>query len=108
MLTDEQLLAVVKAVWGHDSFRGRQLELIRGALAGRSMLGVLPTGLGKSLTYQVPALLLQGQWLVWRPDRGIAARLLFGLRDSCCCHSAVTVVAGEICQILEQHPGSAR
>eukprot|EP00775_Hariotina_reticulata_P004471 gene4471-4725_t len=64
---DEQLLAVVKAVWGHTSFRGRQLELIRGALAGRSMLGVLPTGLGKSLTYQVPALLLQGLVVVVSP-----------------------------------------
>jgi superfamily II DNA helicase RecQ len=48
-------------VWGHQGFRGQQLPLVRAALQGRSMLGVLPTGLGKSLTYQLPALLLQGE-----------------------------------------------
>lgn len=60
-LSDEALAAVLLSVWGHTGFRGRQLELIRGALEGRSMLGVLPTGLGKSLTYQMPALLMQGE-----------------------------------------------
>jgi superfamily II DNA helicase RecQ len=60
-LSDEQLAAVIKAVWGHNGFRGQQLPLIRAALQGTSMLGVLPTGLGKSLTYQLPALLLQSE-----------------------------------------------
>jgi hypothetical protein len=59
-LSDAQLAAVLRGVWGHAAFRGRQLPLVRAALQGRSMLGVLPTGLGKSLTYQLPALLLQG------------------------------------------------
>jgi hypothetical protein len=59
-LTDEQLASVMKAVWGHDAFRGQQLQLIRAALQGRNMLGVLPTGLGKSMTFQLPALLMQG------------------------------------------------
>jgi superfamily II DNA helicase RecQ len=59
-LTDEQLASVMKAVWGHDGFRGQQLPLIRAALQGRSMLGVLPTGLGKSMTFQLPALVMQG------------------------------------------------
>jgi superfamily II DNA helicase RecQ len=51
----------MQAVWGHSSFRGQQLRLVRAALRGSSTLGVLPTGLGKSLTYQLPALLLQGE-----------------------------------------------
>jgi hypothetical protein len=60
-LTEEQLARVLKTVWGHSGFRGQQLPLIRAALNGTSMLGVLPTGLGKSMTYQLPALLLQGR-----------------------------------------------
>jgi len=60
-LTDEQLGSVLRGVWGHSGFRGQQLTLVRAALEGRSMLGVLPTGLGKSLTYQLPALLMQGK-----------------------------------------------
>jgi hypothetical protein len=59
-LSDAQLTALLKGVFGHAAFRGRQLELIRAVLAGRSTLGVLPTGAGKSLTYQLPALLLDG------------------------------------------------
>jgi hypothetical protein len=62
-LTDEQLTSVLKAVWGHSGFRGQQLPLIRAALQGSSMLGVLPTGLGKSMTYQLPALVMQGEAL---------------------------------------------
>lgn len=60
-MSEGQLCAVLQHVWGHSSFRGQQLALIRAALRGVSMLGVLPTGLGKSLTYQLPALLLQGE-----------------------------------------------
>jgi hypothetical protein len=60
-LSEDQLQGVLRGVWGHAGFRGQQLPLVRSALQGRSMLGVLPTGLGKSLTYQLPALLLQGE-----------------------------------------------
>ena len=65
-LTDGQLTALLQGVFGHSAFRGRQLELIRTVLSGRSALGVLPTGAGKSLTYQLPALLLDGEWLAGR------------------------------------------
>ncbi len=43
-LSDEQLEAILRAVWGHPGFRGRQLELVRAVLEGRNMLAVLPTG----------------------------------------------------------------
>ncbi|WIA09963.1 hypothetical protein OEZ85_010175 [Tetradesmus obliquus] len=67
LLSEAQLQGVLRGVWGHEGFRGQQLPLVRSALAGRSMLGVLPTGLGKSLTYQLPALLLQGLVVVVSP-----------------------------------------
>ncbi|KAK9847024.1 hypothetical protein WJX84_010498 [Apatococcus fuscideae] len=54
-------------VMGFGEFRGRQLEVIRRILAGRSTLAVLPTGAGKSLTYQLPAAALGGTVLVISP-----------------------------------------
>lgn len=59
-MSDDDLRAVLRAVWGHGDFRGRQLEMLHAVLGGRSMLAVLPTGAGKSLCYQLPALLLPG------------------------------------------------
>lgn len=57
----------LKAYFGHDSFRPNQKELITGLLEGRNMLGVLPTGTGKSIVYQLPALLMEGVVLVISP-----------------------------------------
>lgn len=53
--------------FGHDEFRPLQEEIIRTALTGRDQLAVLPTGAGKSLCYQLPALLLNGCTLVVSP-----------------------------------------
>jgi ATP-dependent DNA helicase RecQ len=53
--------------FGHDDFRALQLETVRGVLAGRDCLTVLPTGGGKSLTYQLPATLLEGTTVVISP-----------------------------------------
>jgi ATP-dependent DNA helicase RecQ len=53
--------------FGHNSFRTLQLETIEAVLAGRDCLTVLPTGGGKSLTYQLPATLLQGTTVVISP-----------------------------------------
>jgi superfamily II DNA helicase RecQ len=60
-LSDGALEKLLQGVWGHKGFRPQQLQLIRGVLEGRSLLGVLPTGAGKSLCYQMPALLLGGK-----------------------------------------------
>lgn len=54
-------------MYGFDSFRDRQLEAIKMVLDGKSTMLVLPTGAGKSLCYQIPAMLLQGITLVVSP-----------------------------------------
>ena len=51
---------VLSHYWGYDDFRPMQAEIIDSVLAGRDTLGLLPTGGGKSVTFQVPALLLPG------------------------------------------------
>ena len=63
----QRSLAVLKAVFGFSSFRAGQLEIIQAVLAGRDCIGVMPTGAGKSVTYQIPARLLGGVTLVISP-----------------------------------------
>ena len=56
---------VLQEYFGYDTFRPGQGELIDALLAGRDAFGVMPTGGGKSLCYQVPALLLPGVILLY-------------------------------------------
>jgi ATP-dependent DNA helicase RecQ len=60
-------LAVLKDVFGYPSFRPGQLEIIHAVMEGRDCLAVMPTGAGKSVTYQVPARLKGGLTLVVSP-----------------------------------------
>ena len=59
--------ALLKRVYGYDAFRGLQENVIADVLAGRDGLAVLPTGGGKSLCYQIPALLREGCGIVVSP-----------------------------------------
>lgn len=58
---------VLRERMGHPAFRPGQLDLVRAVLAGRDALGILPTGGGKSVCYQVPAFLIDGLTLVVTP-----------------------------------------
>ncbi|KAK8472314.1 hypothetical protein PHAVU_002G176000 [Phaseolus vulgaris] len=65
--SEENLLEILKLVYGYDCFRDGQVDAIKMVLAGKSGVVVLPTGAGKSLCYQLPALILPGITLVVSP-----------------------------------------
>ena len=60
-------LDILKKYWGYDSFRSLQQEIIESVGSGRDTLGLMPTGGGKSITFQVPAMAMDGICLVVTP-----------------------------------------
>src|SRR5438105_471081 len=67
MSTDPDPLNLLRSTFGFDIFREGQEPAVSKLLAGRSVLAIFPTGAGKSLCYQLPALLLDGVTLVISP-----------------------------------------
>ena len=61
------ILDVLKKYWGYDAFRPLQQEIINSVLAGRDTLGLMPTGGGKSITFQVPTMAMDGMAIVVTP-----------------------------------------
>ena len=59
--------SILKRYWGYDAFRPGQAEIIDSILSGNDTLAILPTGGGKSICYQVPALMKAGLFLVVSP-----------------------------------------
>ena len=95
---------ILKQYWGFDQFRPLQEDIVRSVIAGNDTLALLPTGGGKSICFQVPALALGGLCLVVSPlialmkdqvlnltKRGIKATAIF-----------TGMSRGEIDQVLEQ------
>ena len=66
-LTGSDPVAVLKEVFGYDSFRGDQGDVVAHVVAGGDAVVLMPTGAGKSITYQVPALVREGTGLVISP-----------------------------------------
>ncbi len=61
------ILDVLKQYWGYDAFRPLQQDIIQSVLDGRDTLGLMPTGGGKSITFQVPTMAMDGMALVVTP-----------------------------------------
>lgn len=77
----ETPLDILKQYWGYDSFRPMQEEIISEAVAGRDVLAILPTGGGKSVCFQVPALLKDGIALVITPLIALMKDQVMHLRE---------------------------
>jgi len=81
-LRREDLLEVLRRVWGYDAFLPDQLAAIEPITAGRDTLVVLPTGAGKSICYQLPAIALPGMAVVVSPLIALMRDQVDALRES--------------------------
>jgi len=79
-IDDPALHATLRESFGIDGFRSRQAEAVQSVLAGRDVLLTMPTGAGKSLVYQLPAVLLDGLTLVVSPLIALMKDQVDGLR----------------------------
>ncbi|MGK0367057.1 MAG: ATP-dependent DNA helicase RecQ, partial [Thermoproteota archaeon] len=66
-MRNEKVHAILKQTFGHDSFRFDQLDIINNVLDGKDTIAIMPTGGGKSVCYQVPALYFEGVTIVVSP-----------------------------------------
>ncbi len=67
MKTDDTYSSILRRYWGYDDFRGIQRDIIESIGSGHDTLGLMPTGGGKSITFQVPAMAMEGVCVVITP-----------------------------------------
>ena len=96
--------AVLKRVFGFDTFRQGQEEVVTRLLAGRSALSIFPTGGGKSLCYQLPALVLDDLTVVISPLQALMKDQVDNLTRKTGTHAGV---AGRIFQLTAKMINSA-
>lgn len=103
MLLLETLEDILKKYWGYDSFRPLQKEIILHTLSGKDALALLPTGGGKSLCYQLPALVSNGFCLVISPLIALMEDQVNRLLDlnipAACLHAGLD--SHEVAEILQ-------
>ncbi|MDE5646209.1 MAG: RecQ family ATP-dependent DNA helicase [Muribaculaceae bacterium] len=91
-MTPEEIL---KKYWGYDSFRPMQKEIVASVVSGNDTIGLLPTGGGKSITFQVPALIMPGLTLIVTPLISLMKDQVDNLRQhgitAACIHSGLTL-----------------
>ena len=82
-MVEDRFTNILHRYWGYPDFRGIQRDIIESVAAGRDTLGLMPTGGGKSLTFQVPAMgadgVLIGEALMRAKDKGA---MLAALREA--------------------------
>jgi ATP-dependent DNA helicase RecQ len=100
-MPNRPLLATLKQTFGYDSFRPLQEEIIQDALAGRDVFALLPTGGGKSLCFQLPAILREGLTVVVSP-------LIALMKDQVDALTATGIPATFLNSTLDSAEGRAR
>lgn len=99
----DKLLEILRTTWGYPDFRGIQRDIIESVACGRDTLGLMPTGGGKSITFQVPALAAEGVCLVVTPLIALMKDQVQHLRDKGILADAVYsgMSRSEILRVLE-------
>ena len=99
----EDKFSVLERIFGYKTFRGGQEPVIDAILAGRDAVGIMPTGAGKSLCYQIPALLMEGVTLVVSPlislmKDQVGALVQAGIRGA---YLNSSLTAAQVTRVLE-------